>query len=50
MTTGWGAAICLRCETVVHIRSRAQALISDDNRFWSDVDPGAIKPCKPRAS
>jgi hypothetical protein len=43
-----GAAMCLRCETIVHVTSRAQAAAGDDDgRTWRDNDPFKVKPCKP---
>ena len=39
-----GAAVCLRCMTVIHVRARAKALA--DGSFWRD-GAETVRPCKP---
>ena len=40
-----GAVCCLRCETIIHLRSRARALGGSDE--WPLADPAVVRPCKP---
>jgi hypothetical protein len=42
-----GVVCCLRCNTIVHVRSRALALATEGEGDWKLTDPAAIKPCKP---
>jgi hypothetical protein len=44
-----GAALCLKCEIIVHVTARAQAAAGNDkSRSWRDNDPLTVKPCHPR--
>ena len=44
-----GAAMCLRCQTIVHVRSRAQALAEPpgSGTAWRLTDPAVVRPCRP---
>jgi hypothetical protein len=40
-----GAVACLRCNAVVHVRSRARCLVGDGE--WNG-DPAKVPTCKPK--
>lgn len=41
-----GAALCLRCDTIVHVRKRALAMSGE--AVWATGKPAAIRRCKPK--
>jgi len=44
-----GAAMCLRCQTIVHVRSRARSLAGDGvGTAWKLTHPAVVRPCLPR--
>ena len=45
-----GSVLCLRCETIVHVRSRARAMDGSPEvgTAWRLTDPAVVRPCLPR--
>ena len=41
--SGLGAVICLRCSTLINVRTRAQ--VAANGSYWGEGDPRIIKPC-----
>jgi len=46
MNVSTGAVLCLRCNTVIHVRSRARCAAGDGE--WATGDPTVVRPCKPK--